>query len=121
MDPLCFLVQITQVWQHRDRRLLFRGWNRLSLRAASLNVAEATSAAASAAARAARAEAIEKEAAAARDAAVAVATAKEAAIQEVCDVSTLAKELRDRAERSEQMGREHQKHRAVLMVSTSQA
>lgn len=93
----------------------------MSLHAASLDVAEATSAVASASARAARAEAMETEAAAARDSATAVAAAKESAIQEMCDVSTLAKELRDRAGTSEKMGQEHQQHKAVLMVSTLQA
>ncbi len=53
----------------RDRALVFRGWSRLCLHAASLSAAEGASAAATAVARAARAEAKEKEAAAAANAA----------------------------------------------------
>lgn len=49
----------------KDRRLLFRGWNRLCLHAASLNVAEGALAAATAVARAARAKAEQEETAAA--------------------------------------------------------
>lgn len=48
-----------------SRRLLFRGWSRLCLHAASLNAAEGASSAATAAARVARAAAEEKSAAAA--------------------------------------------------------
>lgn len=57
-------TQITRVCGDRDRSLLFRGWSRLCLAAASLNAAEGAAAAATAAARAARADAMEKEAAA---------------------------------------------------------
>lgn len=49
----------------KDKRLLFRGWNRLCLHAASLSVAEGAFAAATAVARAARAEAEQEETAAA--------------------------------------------------------
>lgn len=48
-----------------NRGLLFRGWTRLCLHAASLNAAEGASSAATAAARAARAEAEEMRTAAA--------------------------------------------------------
>ncbi len=58
-------VKITRVCGERDRALVFRGWSRLCLHAASLSATEGASAAATAVARAARAEAMEKEAAAA--------------------------------------------------------
>lgn len=56
----------------RSRRLLFRGWSRLCLHAASLNAIEGASSAATAAARAARAEAERKSAEAAISATEAV-------------------------------------------------
>ena len=53
----------------RDRALIFRGWSRLCVHAASLSSAEgASEAAVTAVARAARAEAMEKEATAAANA-----------------------------------------------------
>ena len=58
-------VKITRIGRDRDRALVFRGWSRLCLHAASLSAAEGASAAATAAARAARAEAMETEATAA--------------------------------------------------------
>lgn len=57
----CASFQITRVWENRDGRLLYRGWSRLCLHAASLNFAEGASAAVTAAARIARTEAINKE------------------------------------------------------------
>lgn len=56
--------QIARRYRDINKCLLFRGWNRLSLLAASLNVAEGASAAAIAVARIARTDAMEKEAAA---------------------------------------------------------
>ena len=60
-------IKITRVCGERDRALIFRGWSRLCLHAASLSVAEGASAAATAVARAARAKAMEKEAEAAAE------------------------------------------------------
>lgn len=47
----------------------------------------------------------------------AVAASKEAAIKEICDVSKLATDLRDRAEMSEKELGEQRLHRAVTLVS----
>lgn len=55
--------QINRVCIGREKALLFRGWSRLCLHAASLSAVEGALAAATAAARAARTEAMEKEAA----------------------------------------------------------
>lgn len=54
--------KVARVSSGYNKRLLFRGWSRLCLHAASLNAEEGALAAASAAARATRAEAMEKEA-----------------------------------------------------------
>ena len=56
------LVKITRACGETDRALLFRGWSRLCLHAATLSAAEGASAAATTFARAAQAKAIEKEA-----------------------------------------------------------
>lgn len=53
--------QVVRRHNDQDRRRLFRGWSRLCLHAASVNVAKAASASATATARAARAESMEKE------------------------------------------------------------
>lgn len=124
-----FNAQIDRGWKSRDKRLLFRGWSRLCLHAASLNAAEGASAAATAGARAARAEAMEKEATAAnktaeawKKAAAASAAAAEAktagkeAHSETSRISTLAAGLRERAETSERALQEQKEYRAVLMV-----
>lgn len=64
---------------------------------------------------------MEREAAAAEASesalAEAVAASKEAAVKEICDVSTLAAELRDRAEMSEKEAQEHRLQRAAMLVS----
>lgn len=63
--PCPFLIlnnKVARVSIGHNKRLLFRGWSRLCLHAASLNAEEGALAAASASARAARAEAMEKEA-----------------------------------------------------------
>lgn len=78
--PYHLSVQIARVCGERDRALIFRGWSRLCLHAASLSAAEGASAAASASARAARSEAMKKEAEAAA-ASVEVAAAREEAQQ----------------------------------------
>ena len=56
------VVKITRACGGRDRALLFRGWSRLCLHAASISAAEGASATAAAVARAARAEALDREA-----------------------------------------------------------
>ena len=81
----------------RDRALIFRGWSRLCLHAASLSAAEGTSAAATAMARAARAEAMEKEADAAR-ASAEVARAREEAQRETDRRLMLAAKAKSREE-----------------------
>lgn len=61
--------KISRLCRERERALIFRGWSRLCLHAASLSAAEGASASATAMARAARAEAVKREAAAAANAA----------------------------------------------------
>lgn len=56
---------MSRISRDTDRRLLFRGWSRMCLHAASLNGTEGALAAAAAAARAARVKALEIESAAA--------------------------------------------------------
>lgn len=71
--------QVCRVVGDSSRRLLFHGWNRLCLHAASLNAAEGASSAATAAARAARAKAEERRTAAAISA---IGAVKEEAFKE---------------------------------------
>lgn len=85
-------VQISRVCRENDRRLLFRGWSRLCLHAASLNAAETAFATATATARAARADAEAKEAAAAVTAA---------------DIAANAAEVHQRLEAVEMNARKH--------------
>lgn len=72
-DPLA--VKIARIGRDRYRALVFRGWSRLCLRAASISTAEGALAAATAAARAARTEVMEKEATAAAEKAMALRSA----------------------------------------------
>lgn len=119
-------VQIIRVCRERDKALVFRGWSRLCLHAASLCAAEGASAAACAKARAARTEAMEKEAEAAaekaeawRRAAVAsaeVAAAREQAKRSSLGVSMLTAELKEREADTAQMAREHQLRRMKMLV-----
>lgn len=103
-----------------DRRLLFRGWSRLCLHAASLNAAEAASASSTAAARAARAEAMDKQAAVAEEKAEAreraAAKARERASQELSGMAALVKDVGDRAEQSERTIRELNTRQGLWLV-----
>lgn len=83
--------QITRVYRDKDRGLLFRGWSRLCLHAASLAPVEGAAAAAAATARAVRAEMLEKEAAAAVE--------QVAAWKKVASSSADAAEARNKARR----------------------
>ncbi|CAN0449059.1 unnamed protein product, partial [Ectocarpus sp. 12 AP-2014] len=118
---------ITRVCGESDRALMFRGWSRLCLHAASLSAAEGASAAATAAARAARAEAMEKEAKSAADkaeawrraavASVEVAEARERAQREAARGSMLASELQLKVKDTEEALREHQLRRLKILIS----
>lgn len=115
----------------RSRSLLFHGWSRLCLHAASLSAAEGASSAATATARAARAEAIEKEAKAAADkaearrraaaASVEVAEAREKAQRETARGSVLEAEQMLKKRGKENMAREHQLRRLKMMVRVKPA
>lgn len=123
----CPPVKITRVCGEQDRSLMFRGWSRLCLHAASLSAAEGASASATAIARAARAEAMETEAQAAADKAEAwrravaasaeVAEAREKAEQLSMGVSALTAELKQRADDSGHLMREQQLRRMKRLVS----
>ena len=112
-------VKLTRIGRDRDRTLMFRGWSRLCLHAASLSAAEGALAATTATARASRAEAVEAEAVAAAEKAEAwkraaaasadVAAAKEQAQRQVA-------ELARREEYMGQMDRQQRERRAKLMV-----
>lgn len=112
-------AQVTLLWREIERRMLFRGWNRLCLQSVSLSADEAASAATTAVARANRAAAMESEAVAAdatakaATATAAIARAREEALREACGVSTV---LWDRLEESEQTARKQQEHRAIILV-----
>ena len=112
-------IKITRVGRDRDRALMFRGWSRLCLHAASLSASEGASAATTAAARAARAEAIETEATAAVEKAeawkrVAAASADVAAIKERAQRE--AAELVRREEFMGQVDCQHRERRAKMLV-----
>ncbi|CAN0394905.1 unnamed protein product, partial [Ectocarpus sp. 8 AP-2014] len=107
---------ITRVCGERDRALMFRGWSRLCLHAASLSAAEGASAAATAAARAARAEAMEKEAEAAA-ASAEVAETREKAQREAARGSELASELQLKVKDTEEALRQHQLRRLKMLIT----
>ena len=119
-------MKITRVCGERDRALIFRGWSRLCLHAASLSAAEGASAAATAVARAARAEAMEAEAAAAAEKAeawrrAAAASAKVAASRareqrEAARGSTLETELSQKDEDMERAVRQEKLRRMKMLV-----
>ncbi|CAB1113805.1 unnamed protein product [Ectocarpus sp. CCAP 1310/34] len=119
-------IKISRVCGESDRALIFRGWSRLCLHAASLSAAEGASAAATAAARAARAEAMEKEAKAAADkaeawrraaaASVEVAEARERVQREAARGSELAAELQLKVNDTEEAVRDRQLHRLKMLV-----
>ncbi|CAN0273392.1 unnamed protein product, partial [Ectocarpus sp. 12 AP-2014] len=119
-------AKIIRVCDERDRALMFRGWSRLCLHAASLSAAEGAAAAATAMARSARAEAMEKEAKSAADkaeawrkaaaASVEVAEAREKAQREAARGSELAYELQLKVKDTEEVVRQHQLHRLKMLV-----
>lgn len=122
------LVKITRACGETDRALLFRGWSRLCLHAATLSAAEGASVAAMVFARAARAEAMDREAedtadkaeARRRSAATSEETteARDKAQSGTGEVSTLTTELRQRGEGTERMARDQQLRRIKILVST---
>ncbi|CAM9154775.1 unnamed protein product, partial [Laminaria digitata] len=113
---------IIRIGRDRDRALLFRGWSRLCLHAASLSAAEGASAAATAAARAARAEAMETEATAAAKKAeecrvsTDMVASTEQAQKGANGASTSVGELDGREEVMGQLLREHREHRAKMLM-----
>lgn len=108
-------VKITRVGRDRDRTLLFRGWSRLCLNAASLSAAEGASAAAIAAARAARAETIKMDAtAAAKKVKACHASADVAASRE--QAKREAVELEGREKAVDQVPQEQRERRAKMLV-----
>lgn len=109
--------QITRVCGESDRALLFRGWNRLCLHAASVASAEGALASATVFAKAARAEAMGKEAesAAAR---AEVAAAKEEAQRATTRGSMLETQLKLKVKGTEQVLRQHQLRRMRMLVRT---
>lgn len=120
-------VKVARICAHRNARLLFRGWSRICMHAASLNATEAVMASATAAARATRTEAMEKEAEAAAEKAEAskrvaaasteLAAAREQARRETAaNVSTTAAELKQRQAEWEEMVREQQERRVKMLV-----
>ena len=116
-------VQITRVGRDRDRALVFRGWSRLCLHAASLSTAEGGSVAARAAARAVRAKAMETEATAAAEKAEAWRVSADMAASTdqtrggVTEALPSVAELEGREEAMGQVLREHREHRAKMLVS----
>ena len=119
---LNFAVKIARVGRDGDRALMFRGWSRLCLHAASLSAAEGASASATAAARVARAEAMKTEATAAAEKAKAwkkaaaasadVAASKEQALREAAEL------VRGR-EVMNQVDRQQRECRAKMLVRCS--
>lgn len=123
-------VKITRVHGETDRALIFRGWSRLCLHAATLSAAEGASAAAMALSRAARAEAMDNEAEEAaakaeawRRAAAANVEATEArnkAQGGYDDLSTLNSELKQKGEGTDLLLQEQQLRRMKMLVSMKQ-
>lgn len=118
--------QITRIYRDKDRGLLFRGWSRLCLHAASLTPIEGAAAAAAATARAVRAEFLEKEAAAAIEQVAAwkkvasssadAAEARNEAQLQAGDVSRLEAALKRKKGESAQAMRAQQERWAKTMV-----
>ena len=113
------IPQIARACRDRARNLLFRGWSRLCLHAASLSAAEGSLAAATAAARAAQGGAMEKRAEKASDDREASAAAKDGQPKEKLDEAAVATPAAiDRAEKAEGALRTHggQLVRTVLVA-----
>lgn len=119
-------VKITRVCGERDRALLFRGWSRLCLHAAS--AAEGASAATTAAARATRSTATEMETEEATDKTEAssraeheienVAAAREQARRETALGSNSVAELQHKITDTDAILREHQLRWIKILVRT---
>ena len=112
-------IKIVRVGQDRDRNLMFRGWSRLCLHAASLSASEGAAAAATAAARAARAEAMETEAIAAAEKAEALKRAAAASADVAATKEQAQREAAELVRREESMGqldRQHRERRAKMLV-----
>lgn len=121
------LVKAARICAQRSVRLLFRGWSRLCIHAASLNATEGAMASATAAARATRTEAMEEEAKAAAEkaealkraaaAGAALAAAQEQAYRDTAaNVSTTAAESKEKREEWESFVLEQKEHRAKMLV-----
>ena len=108
-------AKITRVCGERDRALIFRGWSRLCLHAASLSAAEGASAAATAVARAARAKAMEKEAECAANRAE-IAAARRDAQRATARESMLEDELTSSVDDTGRLVREHDLRRVKMLV-----
>ncbi|CAM9376100.1 unnamed protein product [Scytosiphon promiscuus] len=118
---------ITRVCGERDRALVFRGWSRLCMHAASLSAAEGASAAGAALARAARTKAMEKEAQAATEKAEAwrkaaaasseVAAAREQAQRENARGSVLTAELKNKEMEMSRVEKQHQLRRVKMLIT----
>ena len=112
-------VKIARIGRDRDRALMFRGWSRLCLHAASLSAAEGALAAATATARATRAEAMETEATAAAEKAEAW---KRAAAASADAAATAEQAQREKAELARREGtmdhvdQQQREHRAKITV-----
>lgn len=102
------LWQITRACRESDRSLLFRGWSRLCLHAASLSAAEGASVAAATASGTARAFAVEKRAIAATERDDASPTAVGVAVAEAV--------LKERAEEAGRAFEEHKRRQASRVV-----
>lgn len=118
-------VKITRVGRDRDKALVFRGWSRLCLHAASLSAAEGPSAAATAAARAVRAETMEMEAIAAAEKAKAyganpdTVASREQAKRDEAGASTSAAELEQLEEAMNQVLQKQRERGAKMLVRRS--
>ena len=117
-------AKIARVGRDRDRSLVFRGWNRLCLHAASISAAVGASASATAAARATRSEAMEPAATAAADKVEALKRATAASANLAVSreqAQPEATELARRGEAMSQVDRQQQERRAKMLVRRSNA
>lgn len=128
VSPRACARQITRMFRDKDRSVLFRGWSRLCLHAASLTAVEGEAAKAAAVARAIRAEMLEKEAAAATkqvaawtNVAISSADAAEArtkALRQTEDVSRLEAMLKSKTGELEQGTQAQLERRTKTLVRT---
>lgn len=118
---LCFhlTVKIAGVSRNKNRALVFRGWSRLCLHAASLSAAEGASSSATAAARAARAEAMETEATAAAEKAESLKRAAAICAELASSREQERRGVTELTRREEAAGealRQQRRHRAKMLV-----